>query len=222
MKELCKAMSEAFPEIRKAVFDKENPHFKSKYATLGSVIDAIKPALAPRGLWFVQTIHNTPGCASVETIIMHTSGESLSCGVTAVPIVGKLDAQAYGSALSYAKRYSLSSAFGVVAEEDDDGNAASSPEKKPSSKSMVSEEVDFKAPLGDREIEILAKKVAQDLIEECGPLCAIEVKDMIAYLKHWQSISPIHPKLDGLLRDNKPAILKSFTDFINKHSPRAA
>jgi hypothetical protein len=58
----------------------------------------------------------------VETVILHSSGQWLSCGVIAVPVV-KNDAQGYGSALTYARRYSLSAAFGV-APEDDDGNAA--------------------------------------------------------------------------------------------------
>jgi hypothetical protein len=58
----------------------------------------------------------------VETMILHSSGEWICCGILALP-VSKKDAQGYGSALTYARRYSLSAAVGV-APEDDDGNAA--------------------------------------------------------------------------------------------------
>jgi hypothetical protein len=119
---LCAAMSKAFPEIEGAVKDKTNPHFRSKYADLGNVVDAVKPALLKHGLWFSQVSHDIEGHAAVETVIYHSSGEFLSCGIVSVP-VSKVDAQGYGSAMTYARRYSLSAAFGV-APEDDDGNAA--------------------------------------------------------------------------------------------------
>jgi hypothetical protein len=131
MANLAAAMAKAFPNIANAVKDKQNPHFRSAYADLGNVVDAIKPALKDQGLWFVQTLHNIPDHAAVETIIVHSSGEFLSCGIIAIP-VSKKDAQGFGSALTYARRYSLSAAFGV-APEDDDGNAAvkAKPEAKP-------------------------------------------------------------------------------------------
>jgi hypothetical protein len=130
---LCAAMSKAFKDIEGAVKDKTNPHFRSKYADLGNVVDAVKPALLQHGLWFSQVSHDIEGHAAVETVIYHSSGEFLSCGVVSVP-VSKVDAQGYGSAMTYARRYSLSAAFGV-APEDDDGNAASkaSPQKMPES-----------------------------------------------------------------------------------------
>lgn len=122
-KEIFGALAKAHIEIEKADKDKENPHFRSKYADLGNVVDAIKPALGKNGLSFTQICHEAENAAKVETIIMHQSGEWLSCGCISVP-VSKNDAQGFGSALTYARRYSLSAAFGV-APEDDDGNAAS-------------------------------------------------------------------------------------------------
>jgi hypothetical protein len=119
---LSSAMALAFAEIEGASKDKINPHFKSKYADLGSVVDAIKPALAKHGLWFRQANHPSEGGVCVETVIHHASGESVSCGQLFVP-ANKLDAQGFGSALTYARRYGLMTAFGVPAE-DDDGNAA--------------------------------------------------------------------------------------------------
>lgn len=119
---LAAALAKAQPKIEGATKDKTNPHFKSKYADLASVAEAIAGPLADNGLSYVQTSHDREHAAAIETIILHTSGEWLGCGVVAVP-VSKLDAQGFGSALTYARRYSLSAAFGVVPE-DDDGNQA--------------------------------------------------------------------------------------------------
>lgn len=119
---LFAAMAAAFPEIEGAVKDSNNPHFKSKYADLSSVVEAIKPALAKHKLFFVQMTHDQQGGVCVETIVGHESGEQFSFGKLFVP-AGKNDAQGYGSALTYARRYSLMTAFGVCPE-DDDGNAA--------------------------------------------------------------------------------------------------
>ena len=123
MDKLCAAMAKAFPDIEGATKDSSNPHFKSKYADLSSVVNAIKPALCKNGLFYTQKTHDREGGVCVETVLFHASGESMSFGTLFVP-ASKNDAQGYGSALTYARRYSLMSAFGV-SPEDDDGNAAS-------------------------------------------------------------------------------------------------
>lgn len=120
---LAAALAKAQPLIEGAIKDKTNPHFRSQYADLGNVVDAIKPAIAKHGLSFIQRCHDNDLGAKIETIILHESGEWISCGIIAVP-ASKHDAQGFGSALTYARRYSLSAAFGV-APEDDDANAAS-------------------------------------------------------------------------------------------------
>lgn len=119
---LHSSMAAAFAEIEAATKGATNPHFKSKYADLGAVIDAIKPALIGHGLFFTQHPHPSEGGVSVETLLHHASGESISLGILFVP-ANKNDAQGFGSALTYARRYGLMTAFGVPAE-DDDGNAA--------------------------------------------------------------------------------------------------
>lgn len=95
---------------------------KYKYADLGSVIDALKPALIKHGLFFTQHPEPSDKGVTVETWLHHAGGESLSLGKLFVP-ANKQDAQGYGSALTYARRYALVTAFGVPVE-DDDGNAA--------------------------------------------------------------------------------------------------
>lgn len=122
LKELATALSKAQASIKGAKKDTDNPFFKSKYADLASVVEAIREPLSDNGLSYVQIVHDAENAAKVETLILHDSGEWLSCGPVSVP-VSKADAQGFGSAMTYARRYSLSAAFGV-APEDDDGNAA--------------------------------------------------------------------------------------------------
>jgi hypothetical protein len=128
MNELAKALVKAQAAMSHAAKDSKNPHFKSAYSSLASVIDAVRPALSANGLSFVQMLHSASthpsfeGGVAVETVLIHESGEQLSCGTLFIP-ASKQDAQGYGSAISYAKRYSLQSALGI-ASEDDDGNSA--------------------------------------------------------------------------------------------------
>ena len=119
---LHSAMASAFAEIEGATKSANNPHFRTKYADLGAVIEAIKPALINHGLFFTQRPQPSDGGVTIETVIGHASGEELSLGSLFVP-ANKNDAQGYGSALTYARRYALVTAFGVPVE-DDDGNAA--------------------------------------------------------------------------------------------------
>ncbi len=119
---LASAMAGAFAEIEAATKDATNPHFKAKYAGLGAVIDAIKPSLIKHGLFFTQRCHPSEGGVSVETVLHHSGGDEMSLGTLFVP-ANKNDAQGFGSALTYARRYGLLTGFGVPTE-DDDGNAA--------------------------------------------------------------------------------------------------
>jgi hypothetical protein len=176
IKELCAAMAKAFGEIRGAVKDKKNAHLNYEYASLNSFIEAIRPAIIQHGLWFYQVIHAVQGCAAVETLIMHSSGESLSCGVVTVP-VQKQDAQGYGSALTYARKYSLSSAFGVAPEDDDDdGEKACAPPRK------VVEEV--KKPIPEEVKKPIPKDILVRILRE---RTGIKDKEFDEYLEKMES-----------------------------------
>ena len=129
MNELAKSLVKAQAAMSHAAKDSKNPHFKSAYSSLASVIDAVRPHLAENGLAFVQMLHTADGGVAVETVLIHESGEQLSCGTLFIP-ASKQDAQGFGSALTYAKRYSLQSALGV-ASADDDGEAAVKTPPKP-------------------------------------------------------------------------------------------
>jgi hypothetical protein len=126
---LAGALAAAFGEIESATKSANNPHFKTKYADLTTVIEAIKPALIKHGLYFTQRPEPSEKGVTIETVIGHASGEELSLGKLFVP-ANKQDAQGFGSALTYARRYALVTAFGVPVE-DDDGNAAAKAQAAP-------------------------------------------------------------------------------------------
>jgi hypothetical protein len=119
------ALAAALPELDGAKKRANNPHFKSKYADLGAVIEAIEP-IATHGIWYRQVLHESDLGVKIETLYTGF-GATISAGVLFMP-ADKRNAQGFGSALTYARRYALQSAFGL-ATEDDDGNAASEPAK---------------------------------------------------------------------------------------------
>ena len=131
-KTLSAAMALAFAEIEGAAKSAAGQvgQQKYKYADLTAVIDAIKPALIKHGLFFTQQPRASEAGITVETFLHHAGGESMALGALFVP-ANQHNAQGFGSALTYARRYALVTAFGVPTE-DDDGNAASKqqPEKQ--------------------------------------------------------------------------------------------
>jgi hypothetical protein len=122
MKTIYSAFVKAQKAFGPALKTSTNPHFRSKYADLSACIEAVIDSLNDNGIGLIQTVHECDNGVIVETIFIHESGESLSCGKMHVP-ASKQDAQGFGSALTYARRYSVMAACGI-APEDDDGNAA--------------------------------------------------------------------------------------------------
>ncbi len=125
-KAIITALAKALPELESAKKNAANPHLKSKYANLSAVMAAVEPIRA-HGLWYRQVSHDKPDGACIETVYLHDGGEELSAGLTFVK-ADKQNPQGFGSAMTYARRYSLQCAFGLDAE-DDDGHAASQPRK---------------------------------------------------------------------------------------------
>ena len=129
MSELATALSKAQAEMTAAAFDAINPHFKNRYATLSAVISAVREPLTKHGIAFIQRTSQVENGVGVETVFLG-HGSEISTGVVVVP-VDKRTAQGMGSALTYARRYSLAMACCIAADEDDDGNMAekSAPKK---------------------------------------------------------------------------------------------
>lgn len=123
MKAIATALVKAQKAFGPAIKTSTNPHFKSKYADLSACVEAVIESLNDNGIMLMQQCHESESGVIVETLFIHESGETFSAGKLHVP-AAKQDPQGYGSALTYARRYSLIAACGI-APEDDDGNAAS-------------------------------------------------------------------------------------------------
>lgn len=119
--ELCAALVKAQSEMKPAVINQVNPHFRNRYADLHSVIDAVRGVLNKHGIAVTQTLEAF-GDLVLLTTLRHVSGQYIS---SHYPLPKVLDQpQKLGSALTYARRYSLASIVCIASDEDDDGEAA--------------------------------------------------------------------------------------------------
>ena len=124
MKEIFAALAKAQKNFEAARKSSVNGGFKgSRYADLSSCMDAVREPLNDQGIFITQTIETVENGILIETVFAHSSGETYVGGKLYLPVT-KADAQGFGSAITYGRRYSLLTACGV-APEDDDGNAAS-------------------------------------------------------------------------------------------------
>ncbi len=128
---LAPALAKAQGKIEGAVKDSTNTFFNnSKYADLSSVMDAIREAMRENGLAYVQPLSTQENRWYIETVIIHESGEWISSGQCEIVIKDKTNPQSFGSAVTYFRRYCLTSMVGV-AQVDDDGNAANHSQNYP-------------------------------------------------------------------------------------------
>lgn len=125
--QLAAALASAQGAMHHASKDAKNPHFKSSYATLASVIDAIREPLARNAIAVVQLPHLDGLVVSVETRLLHASGEWIA--TTSSAAVKDASPQVVGSAITYLRRYGLQAVCGLAAE-DDDGEATRAPAKR--------------------------------------------------------------------------------------------
>jgi hypothetical protein len=127
------------------------------------VIEAVKQPLSNNGIVYSQGVSGVENGVAVETMLLHVSGEWMSSTLE-IP-ASKHDAQGYGSAITYGRRYGLQSMCGVPAE-DDDGNAATA--SAPKFKSVAAEKWDEMAPEQREFLEGIARKVREVLVKENG------------------------------------------------------
>ncbi|NBR66818.1 MAG: ERF superfamily protein [Actinobacteria bacterium] len=126
--ELALALSKAQGQMESAKKDSTNPHFRSKYADLAAVVEAIKKPLTDNGLSYLQGFGwDEHGALIVHTRLLHSSGQWVESDLRVRPV--KDDPQGVGSAVSYGRRYALQSLVGLTAD-DDDGNASSTAPRK--------------------------------------------------------------------------------------------
>ncbi len=185
--ELATALATAQGQIRGAVKDAENPHFRSKYADLASIWDACREALSKNGLSVIQAprgvVSEMGWTVEVETRLLHSSGQWMGDTIT-VP-VGKPDAQGVGSALTYARRYALASFVGV-APEDDDGNAAVS--RGPARKETPADPPGY--DIWRQDIEVVAQEQGLKALEAAWKASNPEFKEhtVAVYRTQWEAL----------------------------------
>lgn len=122
IKNIAKALSNFQGSLETVKRESENPFFKSKYAELGSLIEAIKTPMKENGLSYVQFPQTINGEVWLTTLLMHETGEWLEGSYSLKP--KENTPQGVGSAITYMRRYALGAVLGIATEEDDDGNAA--------------------------------------------------------------------------------------------------
>lgn len=167
---LIKAQSE-FPAIVK---NRINPHLKNRYADLGAILEAVIPVLNKNALFLRQSVTANEAGISVETIITHASGDSISSGQFFIPVGAneKNKAQAYGSARTYACRYSLCSFLGIAADDDDDGHAAGGQKQKAAPQRQAAPQQPTAQP-------------SQDLLDKCA-----DAVFQNEYFDLWNTLQP--------------------------------
>jgi hypothetical protein len=160
MQKIAAALVKAQKAFGPALKTSSNPHFKSRYADLSACVEAVIDGLNSNGVALIQRTHECSDGVTVETVFVHESGETFEAGKLHVP-ASKQDPQGYGSALTYARRYSLMAACGI-APEDDDGNAAT--KTAPKAKSGVAADVlaTNSQPLTPQELQYL-DELAQEV-----------------------------------------------------------
>ena len=124
IQELIIALAKAQGMLKPAIFNRQNPHFKNRYADFTSCMDACRTPLSENGLAIVQYCETIDGQLRLITMLAHISGQWMR---SEFPLISsKMDSQGIGSAMTYAKRYSLCGMIGIVADEDadDDGEAS--------------------------------------------------------------------------------------------------
>jgi hypothetical protein len=123
----------ALAELRTLGQDGANPHFKSRYLTLQTLIEGVRPILARHNLALLQPVTADANSVTVTTVILHASGAKFDSALT-LTATGPATPQALGSLISYARRYGAGSLLGIVSDPDadDDANAASAPASAPS------------------------------------------------------------------------------------------
>lgn len=131
------ALSEAFvaawSEIQTVAHDASNPHFRNEYTSYDRIMQVIRPIMSKHGLAIIQApfVVEDTNKAGINTSVMHNLGGTMDLGCIAVPSKKQDDPQAFGSSMTYAKRYSLCASLGIPTGEDDDGNlGASAPVKQ--------------------------------------------------------------------------------------------
>jgi hypothetical protein len=158
LNEIGAALARAQCEMANPAYDKTNPHFRNKFASLAAVRNAVVPVLAKHGISVTQDLTAEGPVVFCTTILTHSSGQQMRFGPLPMPAT-KADAQGLGSAATYARRYALMGVAGVVGDEDDDANSATG---KPAAATDLRPGIGIHSPLGETQSTIAAQLYASN------------------------------------------------------------
>lgn len=191
---ISKALTSFHLRINKISKDSKNPFFKSKYASLSTILDAIQHPLSECGLSICQFPTGQNGLTS---LLMHESGEWISAEYEMKPV--KDDPQGRGSCITYQRRYALAAILSLNIDEDDDGNRASQPAK-------VTQEMreELIASLIDYDIDDDKRKTVFQTIQACTDLLQFEkIKIRLSQLKPDPKITKVEEDIKTITKKMK-------------------
>ena len=192
---LVAALAVAQSKMKNPKMDSVNPHFRNRYASLAAVLAVVTPPLNEQGIFITQELRTEDGLLSCE-VVARKDAEEIRFGAMRLP-VGKPDVQGYGSATTYARRYTLQSTFGLVGEEDDDGEAASRPQPQQQPAKPLFKKNPPKAE-ANRAMELITKAEAAGLKES-------DIKAFLEAKQAW-------PAGCERVADLKPSIIERLLD----------
>lgn len=185
---LCKAQQNFKPAIK----DTANPFFKSKYADLASIWDACKDALAANELFVSQSTDITETGPIMVTKVFHITGEYIE---SKTPIISKsmTDPQAFGSAMTYTRRYALAAILGIITDDDDGEGAMIRTATSAQPKQQKPAPAPFK-PATEEQKE-LYKEILQNEFWNEQRESALEIMNTLDYHKMAQTIAGMQKKM---------------------------
>jgi hypothetical protein len=207
--DLAAALAKAQSAMEAAKFDKTNPHFKNKYASLAAVIDAIRKPLAENGLSYTQATEIRDGGFVLVTTLRHASGQWVG---SEYPLPMGAKPQELGSALTYARRYSLSALVSIAADEDDDAEGARQTGQTSS------------APVAKSPINPTPTKAVDPTVSAGAALvAALKTAQTGQELSQWKTDN--HDALEKLKKDNAKVhdrVMANYEDKAAQFDPVAA
>jgi len=164
IEELAVALAQAQGKFGAVKQTGKNPMFKSNYATFDDVVTAVRAPLSDAGISYLQILDSCDKGASLTTMLLHNSGQWIKSTVPLVVVAsnrGTNEVQAFGSALTYMKRYALAAMLGVASDDDNDGNTepARPPQKR---KPQAPPKPAFDAESDAKMVELLVEEAAEE------------------------------------------------------------
>ncbi len=167
---LAEALAKFHEEVKNPANTANNPFYKSKYAPLGDVLNLVRPLLGKQGLSIIQNSFGNEQQLSVSTLLLHNSGEFIESDTLTVK-PEKNTPQGIGSAITYLRRYQISSVLDIASEDDDDGNSQekeqpknNKSEQKPENKKEIKNDKPTTPPVStDKELEAKISEITSEV-----------------------------------------------------------